>query len=175
MTISPVHSSVPLRFQIKVIRQIITASSLDRIAVRQDIFLKRKTTYTSCRGVAYRAINLGSEEVYIHPSSALFHKPPPEFIAAHEITRSATGKNYAKGITSINPVWLSTLGKSSCTFSKPELAGVKLGKAKSSKLEQVKEGEREVFVTPHFGDLGVDLPPVRMKQRREGTRWVLVE
>ena len=42
-------------------------------------------------------------------------------------------------------------------------------------VEQVKEGEREVLVTPHFGDLGVDLPPVKMKQRREGTRWVLME
>jgi hypothetical protein len=39
-----------------------------------------------------------------------------------------------------------------------------------------KEGDvREVFVTPHFKDLGVDLPAIKMKQRREGARWVVCE
>lgn len=86
------------------------------------------------------------------------------------------GKTYAKGITAINPAWLATLGKGSCTFSKPEVPPKMVGK-KGGKgvVEMTKEGERDVLVTPHFGDLGVDLPPVKMKQRREGTRWVLVE
>lgn len=161
--------------QTKVIRQIITASSLDRIAVRQDIFLKRNTTFLSCRNVAYRGIGLGAEEVFIHPSSALYHKPAPEFIAFHEVTRSQSGKAWAKGITKINPGWLATLGKSSCSFSRPEVVPGRGIKGKKGKVEELKEGEREVVVTPHFGDLGVDLPQVRMKQRREGTRWVLVE
>jgi ATP-dependent RNA helicase DHX37/DHR1 len=33
--------------------------------------------------------------------------------------------------------------------------------------------ERDVFVTPHFGSLGVELPAVKVKQRRVGGRWVL--
>lgn len=76
-----------------------------------------------------------------------------------------------KGVTKINPGWLSTLGKGMCSFSKPVEAIMK-GRGKR---EDVREGEREVVVVPHFRDLGVDLPGVRRKQRREGTRWVLVE
>lgn len=126
--------------------------------------------------MAYRAVGLGAEEVFVHPSSALFHRPAPEYITFHEITRSqgGRGRTWVKGVTKINPGWLSSLGKGSCTFSKPEVAVTK-GRAAGGKIVQLKEGEREVLVTPHFGDLGVDLPVVRMKQRREGTRWVLVE
>ena len=77
-----------------------------------------------------------------------------------------------------------------CTFSKPQLVpfsglgdgalrgGIigKMGKVgKVDMVQQVKDGERQVVVVPHFSDLGVDLPPVRMIQRRQGTRWVLVE
>lgn len=160
----------------KVLRQVMTASSLDRIAVRQDVFLKKTTTFSSTRGVPYRAIGLGKEEIFIHPSSSLFHKTPPEFLTYHETTRNVnSGKTWMKGITKINPSWLSTLGKGMCTYSKPaEVPKISSSKSKS-KVEEVREGEREVVVVPHFADLGVDLPPVRMKQKRIGTRWVLSE
>ena len=167
--------SPPSDTQLKVIRQIVVAASLDKIAVRNDIFLKRNTTFASARDVPYRAVGMGGEGVYIHPSSALYHSSPPEFIAFHEITRSAaSGKAWVKGITSLHPAWLASLGKSACSFSKPEAPPVGVKRAKG-KMEEIKEGEREVLVTPHFADLGVDLPPIRVKQRRQGTRWVMVE
>lgn len=31
---------------------------------------------------------------------------------------------------------------------------------------------RDAYVTPHFGDLGVDLPALKVKQRLEKGRWV---
>lgn len=43
------------------------------------------------------------------------------------------------------------------------------------KLKEVKEGEREVAVVPHFRGLEVDLPVVKKRQKREGTRWVFVD
>ena len=59
-----------------------------------------------------------------------------------------------------------------CTFSRP----VDLPSNTAAKGRMEKQGEqREVVVIPHFGALGVDLPPVKKIQRREGTRWVLLD
>ncbi|WVW82347.1 hypothetical protein I302_104354 [Kwoniella bestiolae CBS 10118] len=168
--------------QLKVIRQIMTAGFIDQIAVREDLVLKKGGTYESTRGVKYRVSGLpsssgsNSQDVYIHPSSSLFHKSPPDFILYTELVKSPLGqKTWLKGITSINGNWLSTLGKHLCSFSKPlDIPG---STGNRSKIVRNKDGseEREVYVVPHFKDLGVDLPAVRMRQRREGMRWVLVE
>ncbi|RSH92899.1 putative ATP-dependent RNA helicase DHR1 [Saitozyma podzolica] len=177
----------PSDTQLKVLRQILTSAFIDSVAVRLDVALKKGSSFTSCRNVPYRAAGLGSEhEVFIHPSSALFHRAPPDFVVFTEITQSqgrgeGRGKAWLRGVTKINPTWLATLGKGMCTFSRPvEMAMT--GKPKSgSGLSALgnglggKDDTREVIVVPHFSDLGVDLPAVKRKQRREGTRWVMVE
>lgn len=155
--------------QVKVLRQILTAGFIDQTAVRLDLALKKPIKFTSCRNVPYRSSSNVSEEVFIHPSSALFHRPPPDFIVFQEVVR--TSRPWLKGVTRINPAWLVELGKGMCSFSRPEEVTTKGG----SKVKEVREGEREVVVVPHFRGLEVNLPAVRMKQRREGTRWVLVE
>lgn len=54
------------------------------------------------------------------------------------------------------------------------------GKAQGSGGKGLSAGEgiREVYVTPSFGDgtwgKGVELPPVKVKQKRVGSRWVFV-
>lgn len=159
----------PSDTQLKVLRQILAAGFIDQVAVREDLVLKKGVSYESTRGVAYRAVGLGSEPVFIHPSSALFHCAPPDFVVFSEIVR--TSKPWMKGVTKINPIWLPSLGKGLCTFSKPMEMPTK-GFARKSGL---KDDEREVFVTPHFKDLGIDLPVMKKKQRREGTRWILVD
>jgi ATP-dependent RNA helicase DHX37/DHR1 len=175
----------PSDTQLKVLRQILTSAFIDSVAVRVDVALKKGSSFTSCRNVPYRAAGLGSEhEVFIHPSSALFHRAPPDFVVFTEITRShgrgeGPGKAWLKGVTKINPTWLATLGKGMCTFSRP-VEMTTTGKPKSG-LSALgnglggKDDTREVIVVPHFSDLGVDLPAVKRKQRREGTRWVMVE
>jgi ATP-dependent RNA helicase DHX37/DHR1 len=179
----------PSDTQLKVLRQILTSAFIDSVAVRLDVALKKGSSFTSCRNVPYRAAGLGSEhEVFIHPSSALFHRPPPDFVVFTEITQSqgrgeGPGKAWLKGVTRINPTWLATLGKGMCTFSRPvEMPGkAKLGASATSSSLGLgkglgnKDDTREVIVVPHFSDLGVDLPAVKRKQRREGTRWVMVE
>lgn len=80
---------------------------------------------------------------------------------------TGSGKTWLKGITKINPLWLVSLGKGQCSFSKP----VEMGR----RVEPAKGDSREVMVIPHFRDLGVDLPAVKKLQRREGTRWILVD
>lgn len=165
--ISMARLKPPSEVQLKVLRQILTSGFIDQIAVRQDIVLKKGGKYTSTRNVAYRALGV-PEEVFIHPSSALFHSSPPDFVVFSELVR--TSRVWIKGITKVNGAWLAELGKSMCTFSRPMEVPAS-GKAGGS----VGANERQVVVIPHFGALGVDLPAVKKKQRREGTRWVLVE
>ncbi|WVQ85563.1 hypothetical protein IAT38_007729 [Cryptococcus sp. DSM 104549] len=162
----------PSDTQLKVIRQVLTAGFIDQVAVREDIVLKKGGTYESTRGVAYRGVGLGPEPIFIHPSSALFHRAPPDFLVFSEVVR--TSKPWMKGVTKINPAWLTSLGKGLCTFSKPVEMPSK-AKALGRQVGKGGEEERDVYVTPHFKDLGVDLPVMKMKQRKEGTRWVLLE
>ena len=76
-------------FQLKVLRQIIAAGFIDQIAIRKDVLEKASgTKFASGRGVAYRAIDI-DEDVFIHPSSVLFHQSPPEYVAFQEVVRGS--------------------------------------------------------------------------------------
>jgi hypothetical protein len=79
------------REQIKVLRQLLTAAFIDQLAIRKDIADKSSNTsfakLASTRGVPYRAFGI-EEDLYIHPSSNLFHGPPPEFIVYNELHRT---------------------------------------------------------------------------------------
>ncbi|GJE85929.1 ATP-dependent RNA helicase [Phanerochaete sordida] len=134
----------PSSLQLKVLRQLLTAGFIDQVAVRKDRAEKGAASgeqYTTARGVPYRALGI-DEDVFIHPSSVLANQPPPEFVVFLEVVRSS--KVFVKGLTVINPSWLSHLGRSLCTFSKPI---------------QTKEGT--AVVIPHFGPAGWELPPVK--------------
>lgn len=158
--------------QRKIIRQILAAGFIDQVAVLESLVAKKgsSSAHASTRGIPYRAIGV-PEPVYIHQASALFHGSPPEYIVFTEIQRMSNTKLYVKGVTKIQPAWLAVLGKDMCTFSRPvETAGMK-AKAMSGSSGS----EREVIVVPHLGDLGVDLPPVKRRQRREGTRWITLD
>ncbi|BEJ13137.1 hypothetical protein CspHIS471_0303110 [Cutaneotrichosporon sp. HIS471] len=150
----------------KVLRQILCAGFIDQVAVLESIASKKgSSAHSSARGVPYRALGV-PEPVYLHPSSVLFHHTPPDFVVFSEVVRTA--RVCLKGVTKVQASWLAVLGKDMCSFSRPlETPGMR---AKS-----LTATEREVVVVPHFGDLGVDLPPVKRKQRREGTRWVTLE
>lgn len=88
--------------QLKVLRQLITASFIDQVAVRKDRVEKTETSGTqfkSAKGVAYRALGV-TEDVFIHPTSVLINGPPPDFVVYHEVVR--TGRAYMKGATHRN-------------------------------------------------------------------------
>lgn len=46
----------------------------------------------------------------------------------------------------------------------------------TSKSSTIKKGQvadtREAFVTPHYGDLGIDLPIVKVMQKKDRGRWI---
>ncbi|KAG5648122.1 hypothetical protein DXG03_006076 [Asterophora parasitica] len=136
--------SPPSALQLKVMRQLLTAGFIDQVAVRKDRIdpSSGSAQYATSKGIAYRAVGI-SEDVFIHPSSVLANTAPPEYVVFNEVVR--TTRIWLKGLTVVNPVWLSTLGKPSlCTFSKPtkNMAGVMMS-------------------IPRFGPEGWELPPVK--------------
>ncbi|KAF4617551.1 hypothetical protein D9613_006038 [Agrocybe pediades] len=135
----------PNDFQLKVLRQLLTAGFIDQVAVRKDLVDKNEssgTQYSTSKNVAYRALGI-QEDVYIHPSSLLAGSSPPDFLVYHEVVRTA--KVYLKGLTKINPTWLSSLGKNTlCTFSKP-----------------IKNNVGTLMTIPKFGPDGWELPAIK--------------
>ena len=116
--------------------------------MRKDIAQKgigSGTQFTTSRGVAYQALGI-PEDVFIHPSSVLANQPPPDYVVYLEVVR--TSRVYIKGVTVVNGAWLSALGKSLCTYSKP-----------------FKNKEGQSMVIPHFGPQGWELPPIREDQK----------
>ncbi|GAA5851056.1 hypothetical protein JCM8547_009166 [Rhodosporidiobolus lusitaniae] len=165
--------------QLKILRQLLTAAFIDQVAIRKDIADKSNhISYSkvgSTRGVPYRAFGI-DEDLFIHPSSNLFHNSPPEFIVFNELHR--THKVWLKTITNVNPAWLPVLGRPLCTFSKPvETPAAALAakaKAAAAGSSAAKETERLVFLIPRFGSgVGIELRPVQMKQVLVNGRWVL--
>ncbi|KAF8073607.1 P-loop containing nucleoside triphosphate hydrolase protein [Lyophyllum atratum] len=134
----------PNALQLKVLRQLLTAGFIDQVAVRKDRIdpSSAHAQYATSKGIAYRALGI-SEDVFIHPSSALANTSPPEYLVFNEVVR--TTRVWLKGLTVINPAWLSTLGKPSlCTFSKPtkNMAGA-------------------MMTIPRFGPEGWELPAIK--------------
>lgn len=78
--------------QLKVLRQLVTAAFIDQVAVRKDLIFPGQapdgSKFASTRGIAYRAVGV-DEDVFIHPSSTLFHGPPPECVVYQELVRTS--------------------------------------------------------------------------------------
>lgn len=141
----------PSTLQLKVLRQLLTAGFIDQVAVRKDRVAKDSSSgeqYASSKGVPYRALGI-SEDVFIHPSSVLASKSPPEYLVFNEVLR--TTRVWLKGLTVVNPAWLSSLGKPSlCTFSKPmkNMSGI-------------------MMTIPRFGPEGWELPAIEAKDLKK--------
>ncbi|KAG6839336.1 hypothetical protein C0991_003507, partial [Blastosporella zonata] len=129
---------------LKVLRQLLAAGFIDQVAIRKDRVdpSSASAQYATSKGIPYRALGI-AEDVFIHPSSVLANMSPPEYVVFNEVVR--TSRIWLKGLTVINPAWLSSLGKPSlCTFSKP-----------------TKNMEGVLMTVPRFGPDGWELPPVK--------------
>nr|CAG8440501.1 12065_t:CDS:10 [Entrophospora candida] len=137
----------PSSLQLKAIRQMITAGFIDQVAVRKNLIDKSSDRSSSRKGIVYSTM-WTDDDVYIHPSSILYHAKPPDFVVYQEL--HYTNKVWMKGITVIEANWLSKLGKS---FKK-------------------KDSEMTAYVTPNFGPKSWELPPIKAKAQKVGGRWV---
>ncbi|KAJ7109727.1 P-loop containing nucleoside triphosphate hydrolase protein [Mycena crocata] len=135
----------PNDLQLKVLRQLLAAGFIDQVAVRKDRVEQTSSAgvkYTTSKGVPYKALGV-SEDVFIHPSSVLASTSPPEYVVFTELIR--TTRVWIKGVTVINPAWLTSLAnRSLCTFSKP-----------------TKNAAGDLMVVPRFGSDGWELPAVK--------------
>ncbi|KAJ7044117.1 P-loop containing nucleoside triphosphate hydrolase protein [Mycena alexandri] len=135
----------PTDMQLKVLRQLLAAGFIDQVAVRKDRVEQTSSAgvkYTTSKGVPYKALGV-SEDVFIHPSSLLANTAPPEYVVFSELIR--TTRVWIKGVTVINPAWLSSLANGTlCTFSKPN-----------------KNANGDLMVIPRFGNDGWELPAVK--------------
>ncbi|GAA5824419.1 hypothetical protein JCM5353_005031 [Sporobolomyces roseus] len=164
----------PNETQLKVLRQLITSAFIDQIAIRKDIADKSSNVsyhkVASTRGIPYRSFGI-EEDLFIHPSSNLFHGSPPEFIVYQELHR--THKVWLKSLTKINPAWIPVLGRPMCTFSKPIETPAQALAAKAAS-SGTNSDTRAIFVVPRFGPgTGIELKPVQMQQKLVSGRWVL--
>lgn len=223
----------PTEIQLKVLRQLLSASFIDQIAVRADLLssdpkilslggqngaVRKGSKMSSTRGVPYLAAGIPGGVAFIHPGSGFFHGKPPEWITWQEAVKSNSKRAidnedgnegaelkgereverniWLKNITRINPSWISTLGRTLCSFSKPtELprsnASTSSNMSTKNLAEQIRanksmqnkvggsssETEREVYLTPNYNagksditPTGWELPPVKAKQRLVGGR-----
>jgi ATP-dependent RNA helicase DHX37/DHR1 len=81
----------PTDAQLHALRQLLTSAFIDHVAVRKDLVdpqTKGGRTSSSTRNVAYRAIGV-PDDVFVHPSSALFHAEPPEVVVFAEVVRGS--------------------------------------------------------------------------------------
>lgn len=194
--------SPPNDAQLKVLRQLIAAMYIDRVAVRADIVDApeaeqggpRGAKMASTRGVPYVALGVPGA-VFVHPSSGFFHGPPPEWVVFGELHQSASKtavddvrRVWLKTLTRINPAWLPTLGKTLCTFSQP-IEGTKSLSELAKGAAALRKGEsasvrRAVTLVPRYGGamedgaagggIGWELPPVKVTQELRGGRWISV-
>ncbi|OZJ01559.1 hypothetical protein BZG36_05386, partial [Bifiguratus adelaidae] len=146
----------PTDVQLKALRQIILAGSIDSIAIRKDLVdstAKPAAHYKSCHGVPYKVM-WSDDDVYIHPSSVLYHQPPQPMVTYQEMFQ--TTKVWLKGLTSIEPKWLCKIGKTLCTYGKP--LDHPPPKMNAEKTRQT------CYAVPSFGPKSWPLPPVKMEQ-----------
>lgn len=76
----------------------LAAAFIDQVAVRKELVQKKSATgiqYSTAKGVPYEAMGV-QEDVYIHPSSVLAQKAPPDYIVFTEIVR--TTRPWLKGV-----------------------------------------------------------------------------
>jgi ATP-dependent RNA helicase DHX37/DHR1 len=200
----------PSETQLKVLRQLLASAYVDQVAVRADLVpeaaamlgsladesteagrqyslqVRRGAKLASTRGVAYLVRSAPGQACFVHPSSALFHGPPPPWLIFDELYRgsagAAAGKVWLRTVTRINPAWLQSLARPLCSFAKPaEPSGGTAALLAAAKTGQT---QRDIVLVPSYGTgpaaepeernagPGWELPPTKATQTLVNGRWV---
>jgi ATP-dependent RNA helicase DHX37/DHR1 len=81
------------------LKQLISAAFIDQVAVRADLAdhtrFSSRSQYNNSHGVPYKGVGI-SEDAFLHPSSVLSDKPPPEYVVFEEVVR--TNQVFLKGM-----------------------------------------------------------------------------
>ncbi|CAO3641577.1 unnamed protein product [Mucor hiemalis] len=105
--------------QLKVLKQVLTAGFIDCVAIRLDVLETgggKGVRYKNSRNVVYKLL-WSDEEAFIHPGSILYGQEPPAMLIYCELYKG--GKNWLKGVTSVESKWIAKIGKDLCSYGRP--------------------------------------------------------
>lgn len=151
---------LPSKDQCCAMRQLVLSGSVDRVARRIDIArLKEQDDKIKWKD-AYRTIEL--EEPVFLPKSSVLRIDKPEWVAYQDIFESSTNnKMFMRGVTAVEPDWLSRLAPKLCTFSAPL--------ANPAPYYDADRDRVMCYANATFGRADWDLPPAQKTLHPAGT------
>ncbi|KAK2708285.1 probable ATP-dependent RNA helicase DHX37 [Artemia franciscana] len=108
----------PTDLQAKLLRQILLAGLIDRVAQKVPASEIKESGDKIKMKTAYKLQDM-EDPVFLHPSSVLKYELP-EFIIYQEVFEAS--KLFLRGISGIEPEWLPTFAQKLCSFSDPLVA-----------------------------------------------------
>ncbi|KAA0203103.1 hypothetical protein HAZT_HAZT005877 [Hyalella azteca] len=111
------NMKLPTAEQCCALRQVVLSGSVDRVARRVDLSRIKKAEDKIKWKNAYQTIDL--EEPVFLPHSSVLRIDKPEWVVYQDIFE--THKMFMRGVTAIEPEWLSRFGPLLCSFSEPLL------------------------------------------------------
>lgn len=179
-------TELPNETQIKLLKQMVCAGFIDRVAIRADEIYPEDakiTNRTTLINIPYVPVlsqkqNVIEESfVYIHPTSILSNlgELPPKYIVFQTLHKGSGSKVRMNCLCDIKSTPLANVASKGelLSYSKP-LSGQGL------KIINISSKERYCYVVPKFGsrvdsDLKVswDLNPIPVKQTKENGQWIV--
>lgn len=147
----------PSKLQAQALKQILLAGFVDQVAILKKLVDKNNPYSNGHRpkGItgtaAYRTM-WGDEDVFIHPTSALYlQDPSPPYVIYSQLSVTSSGTTLMQGVTAIDAKWLITIAKPLVSLSKP------LDEGKLSSRPQHRKNQT-VMVSASFGPKSWPLP-----------------
>ncbi|CCK68264.1 ATP-dependent RNA helicase ECM16 KNAG_0A06020 [Huiozyma naganishii CBS 8797] len=186
VTDSDMKTDIPNETQLKLLKQMIGAGFVDRVAIRADSLFPEDAEITNRSSIAkipYVPVmaqkkNIVEETfVYIHPTSILNNlgELPPKYIVYSSLHLGGNSKTRMNALCDIKSTPLANIARKGqlLSFSKP-LTGQGL------KIIDLSPTERYCYVIPRFGSpvdsdlkIGWDLNPIPVHQVKENGRWIV--
>lgn len=177
-------TNLPTEVQIKLLKQMVTAGFIDRIAIRADLLFPEEATITNRTQISkipylpvLGTINPDITEnfVYIHPGSILNNigELPPKYIVYNSLNLSGNNVTRLLALCDIKSTPLANVARTGMllSYSKP-ITGQGL------KITNLSPTERYCYVVPRFGaqkdadlHIGWDLNPIPVHQIKENGVW----
>lgn len=175
---------IPTDIQIKLLKQMVAAGFVDRIAVRADVLFPEEakiTNRTQINKIPYLPVlssispDITENFVYIHPSSILNNigELPPKYIVYNTLNLSGNNVTRLSALCDIKSTPLANVARKGMllSYSKP-ITGQGL------KIINLSPTERYCYVVPRFGSqkdsdlhIGWDLNPIPVHQVKEKGVW----
>lgn len=179
-------SNIPNETQLKLLKQMICAGFVDRVAIRADCIYPEDAKITNKINLvnipyipvmAQKSPIIEESFVYIHPASILSNlgELPPKYLVFHSLHLSNNNKTRMNALCDIKSTPLANIARKGqlLSYSKPLTS-------QGLKTINLSLNERVCYVVPRFGSsvdsdlkVGWDLNPIAVHQKKENGRWIV--